>query len=49
MYSCGITPYDVAHLGHADRAGEPYDRFAAIQESYFWQDMTSLRIAEPST
>lgn len=85
VYSCGITPYDVTHLGHAatfawvdtltrvlqaegsgaivcrnvtdvddvlfaaaDRAGEPYDRFAAIQEFYFGQDMTSLRIAEPS-
>ena len=84
VYSCGITPYDVTHLGHAatfvwvdtlsrvlraagtdvivcrnvtdvddvlfaaaDRAGEPYDRFAAIQEFYFEQDMAALRVAEP--
>ena len=68
VYACGITPYDVTHVGHAaafvwvdtlarvlrdsgaeviicrnvtdvddvllaaaDRAGSPYDRFAAIQ------------------
>jgi cysteinyl-tRNA synthetase len=84
VYSCGITPYDVTHLGHAaafvwvdalsrvlhavgtevivcrnvtdvddvlfaaaDRAGEPYDRFAAIQEFYFEQDMAALRVTEP--
>src|SRR5215471_16916224 len=84
VYACGITPYDVTHLGHAatfawvdtltrvlqaegpgaivcrnvtdvddvlfaaaDRAGEPYDRFAAIQEFYFEQDMAALRVAEP--
>ena len=72
MYACGITPYDVTHVGHAasfvwidtlarvlrdagaeviicrnvtdvddvlqaaaDRAGSPYDRFAAIQQFYF--------------
>lgn len=85
VYSCGITPYDVTHLGHAaafvwvdtlsrvlhaagtdvlvcrnvtdvddvlfaaaDRAGEPYDRFAAIQEFYFAQDMAALRVAPPA-
>ena len=85
VYSCGITPYDVTHLGHAatfvwvdtlsrvlhaggsdvivcrnvtdvddvlaaaaDRAGEPYDRFAAIQQFYFDQDMAALRVGVPA-
>lgn len=85
MYSCGITPYDVTHLGHAaafvwvdtlsrvlhaegadvivcrnvtdvddvlfaaaDRAGEPYDEFAAVQQFYFDQDMASLRVEVPA-
>ena len=85
VYSCGITPYDVTHLGHAatfvwvdtlsrvlhaggsdvivcrnvtdvddvlaaaaDRAGEPYDRFAAIQQFYFDQDMSALRVGVPA-
>src|SRR5579863_10697559 len=76
VYACGITPYDVTHVGHAatfvwidtlarvlrdagtdvvicrnvtdvddvlvaaaDRAGAPYDRFAAIQQFYFDRDM----------
>ena len=85
VYACGITPYDVTHLGHAatfvwtdtlcrvlhaggaevilcrnvtdvddvllaaaDRAGEPYDRFAAIQAFYFDRDMASLGVGRPS-
>ncbi len=85
VYACGITPYDVTHLGHAatfvwtdtlcrvlraggaevilcrnvtdvddvllaaaDRAGEPYDRFAAIQAFYFEQDMAALGVGRPS-
>jgi cysteinyl-tRNA synthetase len=84
VYSCGITPYDVTHLGHAatfvwvdvlsrvlhaagadvmlcrnvtdvddvlfaaaNRAGEPYDRFAAVQQFYFDQDMAALRVGAP--
>src|SRR5947209_5067034 len=85
VYACGITPYDVTHLGHAatfvwtdtlcrvlraggaevilcrnvtdvddvllaaaGRAGEPYDRFAAIQQFYFEQDMAALGVSRPS-
>ena len=85
VYGCGITPYDVTHLGHAatfvwtdtlcrvlhaggaevilcrnvtdvddvllgaaGRAGEPYDRFAAIQQFYFEQDMAALGVGRPS-
>lgn len=85
VYACGITPYDVTHLGHAAtfvwvdtlarvletagtdvitcrnvtdvddvllaaaaRAGSPYDRFAAIQQFYFDQDMAALGVAEPA-
>ena len=85
VYVCGITPYDVTHLGHAaafvwadtlarvldaggaevimcrnvtdvddvllaaaDRAGEPYDRFAAIQQFYFDRDMAALGVAQPA-
>jgi cysteinyl-tRNA synthetase len=85
VYVCGITPYDVTHLGHAatfvwadtlarvlhaggaevivcrnvtdvddvllaaaTRAGSPYDRFAAIQQFYFDQDMTALGVARPA-
>jgi cysteinyl-tRNA synthetase len=85
VYACGITPYDVTHLGHAaafvwvdtlcrmlhaggaevilcrnvtdvddvlvaaaSRAGSPYDRFAAIQQFYFDQDMTALGVGRPS-
>lgn len=85
VYACGITPYDVTHLGHAatfvwtdtlcrvlhaggaevilcrnvtdvddvllaaaGRAGEPYDRFAAIQQFYFDQDMAALGVGRPS-
>jgi len=84
VYACGITPYDVTHLGHAatfvwvdtlarvlrsagtevvlcrnvtdvddvllaaaDRAGSPYDRYAAIQQFYFERDMTALGVTEP--
>ena len=85
VYACGITPYDVTHLGHAatfvwtdtlcrvlraggaevllcrnvtdvddvllaaaDRAGEPYDSFAAVQQFYFEQDMAALGVGRPS-
>ena len=81
VYACGITPYDVTHVGHAatyvwidtlarvlrdggaeviicrnvtdvddvllaaaDRAGSPYDRFAAIQQFYFDRDMAALGV-----
>jgi cysteinyl-tRNA synthetase len=85
VYVCGITPYDVTHLGHAavfvwadtlarvlhadgaevimcrnvtdvddvllaaaDRAGEPYDEFAAIQQFYFDRDMAALGVTQPA-
>ncbi len=85
VYACGITPYDVTHLGHAatyvwidvlarvlgsagvevtvcrnvtnvddvltaaaHRAGEPYDRFAAIQQFYFDGDMAALGVGRPA-
>jgi cysteinyl-tRNA synthetase len=85
IYACGITPYDVTHLGHAatfiwvdtlarvlasagneviicrnvtdvddvllaaaQRAGSPYDRFAAIQQFYFDRDMAALGVSEPA-
>ena len=85
VYTCGITPYDVTHLGHAatfvwtdtlarvlhaggaevimcrnvtdvddvllaaaNRDGSPYDRFAAIQQFYFDQDMTALGVGRPA-
>jgi len=85
LYACGITPYDVTHVGHATtfvwidtlarvlhatgaevivcrnvtdaddvllaaatRAGAPYDRFAAIQQFYFDQDMTALGVRPPA-
>jgi len=85
VYACGITPYDVTHLGHAatfvwvdtlvrvlhaggtevvvcrnvtdvddvllaaaNRAGAPYDRFAAIQQFYFDQDMAALGVKPPT-
>ena len=84
IYACGITPYDVTHLGHAatfvwvdalarilrsagtevvlcrnvtdvddvllaaaNRAGSPYDRYAAIQQFYFDRDMAALGVIEP--
>jgi cysteinyl-tRNA synthetase len=85
VYACGITPYDVTHVGHAasfvwidtlarvlreggaevimcrnvtdvddvlmaaaDRAGSPYDRFAAIQQFYFDRDMAALGVGQPT-
>jgi cysteinyl-tRNA synthetase len=85
VYACGITPYDVTHVGHAaafvwvdtlarvlrergneviicrnvtdvddvllaaaDRAGSPYDRFAAIQQFYFDRDMAALGVSQPA-
>ncbi|MDQ6649522.1 MAG: cysteine--tRNA ligase [Actinomycetota bacterium] len=84
MYVCGITPYDVTHLGHAatfvwadllgrvlrhlgsdvvlcrnvtdvddvltaaaQRAGTYYDRFAAVQQYQFDQDMAALGVRRP--
>ena len=84
VYACGITPYDVTHLGHAatfvwidvlgrvmgmlgtepevcrnitdvddvldsaaQRAGEPYDSFAAVQQFYFERDMAALNVRPP--
>jgi cysteinyl-tRNA synthetase len=83
IYACGITPYDVTHLGHAatfvwvdalvrtlrllaveaeicrnvtdvddvldaaaQRAGEPYDAFAAVQQYYFDRDMAALDVRD---
>ncbi len=84
IYACGITPYDVTHLGHAatfvwidvlgrvmsmlgtepevcrnitdvddvldsaaQRAGVPYDAFAAVQQFYFERDMAALQVKPP--
>jgi cysteinyl-tRNA synthetase len=85
VYVCGVTPYDVTHLGHAatfvwvdavdrllrrlgtqvevcrnvtdvddvlfeaaDRAGAPYDRFAAVQQFHFDRDMDALQVRRPA-
>jgi cysteinyl-tRNA synthetase len=85
VYACGITPYDVTHLGHAatfvwvdvlarvlhaagaevnvcrnvtdvddvllaaaNRAGAPYDRFAAIGQFHFDRDMAALGVRAPA-
>ena len=85
IYVCGVTPYDVTHLGHAatfvwvdaadrvlrrlgvqvevcrnvtdvddvlfdaaDRAGAHYDRFAAVQQFHFEQDMNALAVRRPA-
>ena len=85
IYVCGVTPYDVTHLGHAatfvwvdaaDRvlrrlgvqvevcrnvtdvddvlfdaaakAGAHYDRFAALQQFRFEQDMAALNVRRPA-
>ncbi|HTI22741.1 MAG TPA: cysteine--tRNA ligase [Kutzneria sp.] len=84
IYTCGITPYDVTHLGHAatfvwadalarilralsvepvvcrnvtdvddvldaaaHRAGDYYDRFAAVQQFRFENDMALLNVRPP--
>ncbi len=81
IYACGITPYDVTHLGHAatfvwidtlcrtlrllgiepeicrnitdvddvldaaaQRAGAPFDAFAAVQQFHFERDMAALGV-----
>jgi cysteinyl-tRNA synthetase len=81
IYACGITPYDVTHLGHAatfvwidtlgrtlrllgiepeicrnitdvddvldaaaQRAGAPFDAFAAVQQFHFERDMAVLGV-----
>jgi len=85
VYVCGVTPYDVTHLGHAAtfvwvdaadrllrrlgvqvevcrnvtdvddvlfdaaaRVGAHYDRFAAVQQFHFEQDMASLQVRRPA-
>ena len=85
VYVCGVTPYDVTHLGHAatfvwvdaaervlrrlgvqvevcrnvtdvddvlfdaaERAGAHYDRFAAVQQFHFEQDMDGLGVRRPT-
>ena len=85
IYVCGVTPYDVTHLGHAatfvwvdaaervlrrlgvqvevcrnvtdvddvlfdaaSRAGAHYDRFAAVQQFHFEQDMDALAVRRPA-
>ena len=85
IYVCGVTPYDVTHLGHAStfvwvdavdrvlrrlgvqvevcrnvtdvddvlfdaaaRAGEHYDRFAAVQQFHFERDMDALGVRRPA-
>ncbi|MCY7363757.1 MAG: cysteine--tRNA ligase [Frankiaceae bacterium] len=85
IYVCGVTPYDVTHLGHAatfvwvdaadrllrrlgvqvevcrnvtdvddvlfeaaQRAGAPYDRFAAVQQFHFERDMDALGVRRPT-
>ncbi|GAA0544274.1 hypothetical protein GCM10009533_49060 [Saccharopolyspora spinosporotrichia] len=84
VYACGVTPYDVTHLGHAatfvwvdvlarvlrlldvepevcrnvtdvddvldaasERAGAYYDRFAAIHQFQFDDDMAALNVRPP--
>ena len=85
IYVCGVTPYDVTHLGHAatfvwvdvadrvlrrlgvrtevcrnvtdvddvlfeaaQRAGAYPDRFAAVQQFHFEQDMDALSVRRPT-
>ncbi|MFP5220444.1 MAG: cysteine--tRNA ligase [Actinomycetes bacterium] len=85
IYVCGVTPYDVTHLGHAAtfvwvdavdrvlrrlgvhvdlcrnvtdvddvltdaarRAGQPYERFAAVQAFHFERDMAALGVRRPT-
>ena len=85
IYVCGVTPYDVTHLGHAatyvwvdavdrllrrlgvavevcrnvtdvddvlfeaaTRAGQFYDRFAAVQQFHFERDMDALGVRRPA-
>ena len=85
VYVCGVTPYDVTHLGHAatyvwvnaadrllrrlgvavevcrnvtdvddvlfaaaGRDGAHYDRFAAVQQFHFEQDMAALGVRQPA-
>jgi cysteinyl-tRNA synthetase len=85
LYVCGVTPYDVTHLGHAatfvwvdvvdrllrrlgvevevcrnvtdvddvlfeaaQRAGTPYDSFAAVQQFHFDRDTAALGVRRPT-
>ncbi len=40
-----VTDVDDVLLAAADKAGSPYDRFAAIQQFYFDRDMAALGVA----
>jgi tRNA synthetases class I (C) catalytic domain len=42
------TEIDDVLQAAAGRAGEPYDRFAAMQQFYFERDMTALGVGRPS-
>lgn len=85
VYACGVTPYDVTHLGHAatfvwvdaavrvlqrlgvevelcrnvtdvddvlfdaaQRAGAPYDRYAAVQQFHLERDLDALAVRRPA-
>jgi cysteinyl-tRNA synthetase len=43
-----VTDVDDVLLAAASRAGSPYDRFAAIQQFYFDQDMAALGVGRPA-
>src|SRR6202012_6200411 len=43
-----VTDVDDVLLAAADRAGSPYDRFAAIQQFYFDRDMAALGVGQPA-
>ena len=43
-----VTDVDDVLLAAADRAGAPYDRFAAIQQFYFDHDMAALGVGQPA-
>ena len=43
-----VTDVDDVLLAAADRAGAPYDRFAAIQQFYFDRDMAALGVGQPA-
>ena len=43
-----VTDVDDVLLASADRAGSPYDRFAAIQQFYFDRDMAALGVGQPA-
>jgi L-cysteine:1D-myo-inositol 2-amino-2-deoxy-alpha-D-glucopyranoside ligase len=43
-----VTDVDDVLLAAAERAGSPYDRFAAIQQFYFDRDMAALGVGQPA-